>query len=324
MKSPLRFALLFSASVLAFGCALPFAAAAGPAKKKVLFFSKSSGFEHDIIKTLDVPRYGTAFRVLRELGEKHAIEFTISKDGSLFSKEYLEQFDAFFFCTSGDLTLAKNDHAMGDGQPPMTAAGKQAFLDAIAGGKGFVGTHNASDTFLAPGNKNPGPARNEPDGDKTDPYGKMLGASFIKHDAQQKARMIIADPAFPGMDAVPADFTVHEEWYSLKNFATDLRVLLVQDTSTMEGPSYRRPNYPATWARMHGQGRVFFTSMGHRDDIWIHPVFQSILMGGLNWALRRVDADVTPNIAQVTPQANVLPKYVAPPPPKQTQATKQE
>ena len=136
--------------------------------------------------------------------------------------------------------------------------------------------------------------------------------------------MIIADPAFPGMDAVPADFTVHEEWYSLKNFATDLRVLLVQDTSTMEGPSYRRPNYPATWARMHGQGRVFFTSMGHRDDIWIHPVFQSILMGGLNWALRRVDADVTPNIAQVTPQANVLPKYVAPPPPKQTQATKQE
>ena len=36
--------------------ALAVALCAAPAKKKVLFFSKSSGFEHDIIKTLDGPR----------------------------------------------------------------------------------------------------------------------------------------------------------------------------------------------------------------------------------------------------------------------------
>ncbi|MDP3070305.1 MAG: ThuA domain-containing protein [Opitutaceae bacterium] len=304
--------------------ALASALAAAPATKKVLFFTKSSGFEHDVIKTLDGPRYGAAFRVLRELGAQHNIEFVFSKDGSLFSKDYLAQFDAFFFATSGDLTLAKNNPAQGDGNPPMTPAGKQALLDAIAGGKGFVGTHNASDTFHAPGNQDHGPARNEPDGANTDPYGKMLGASFIKHDAQQPARMIIADAKFPGMAAVPADFVLHEEWYSLKNFAPDLHVLMVQDTSTMTGPSYARPNYPATWVRLHGQGRVFYTNMGHRDDVWANPIFQSVLMGGLNWALRRVEADVTPNIATVAPQAGVLPKYVAPPPPKQKQAAKKK
>jgi hypothetical protein len=48
--------------------------------------------------------------------------------------------------------------------------------------------------------------------------------------------------------------------------------------------------------------------MGHRDDIWASPVFQKVLIGGINWAVGNVDADVTPNIDKVTPQANVLPK----------------
>jgi hypothetical protein len=196
----------------------------------------------------------------------------------------------------------------------MTPEGKAALLDAIAHGKGFVGTHSATDTFHPPGNKEHGPARKVSDGDNVDPYTKMIGASFIKHDAQQKAHQIVVDAKFPGMSAVPADFGPHEEWYSLKNFASDLHVLLVQDTATMNGPSYTRAPYPSTWARMHGKGRVFYTSMGHREDVWTNPVFQDVLTGGLNWALGRVDADVTPNIAHVTPDANVLPKYVEPAP----------
>jgi uncharacterized protein len=322
IKSLFRLLLLASACAFAFSAPARAAGADTSVRKKVLFFSKSSGFEHDAIKTGDNPKFGFAFRALKDLGEKNNIEFTFSKDGSLFSKEYLSQFDAIFFYTTGDLTLAKNSPTQGDGQPPMTAAGKQALLDIVASGKGFVGTHSAADTFHTPANKENGPARYEPEGDKADPYARMLGGSFIKHDAQQKAHQIVIDGKFPGMSAVPPDFGPHEEWYSLKNFAPDLHVLLVQDTSTMDGPSYKRAPYPATWARMHGKGRVFYTNMGHRDDVWDNPVFQSVLMGGLNWALRRVDADVTPNIAKVTPEANVLPKYVAPAPAKEKKAKK--
>src|SRR3954467_2586583 len=119
------------------------AADAAPAKKKVLFFSKSSGFEHDAIKlTLKDGREGYAFPVLRALGEKNNIEFTFSKDGTLFTPEYLAQFDAYFFYTSGDLLAPGKD-----GNPPMTAAGKQALLDAVKAGKGFIGAHSAADTF---------------------------------------------------------------------------------------------------------------------------------------------------------------------------------
>jgi hypothetical protein len=65
---------------------------------------------------------------------------------------------------------------------------------------------------------------------------------------------------------------------------------------------------------LYGKGRVFYTSLGHREDIWRDPVFQSVLHGGIDWALHRFDADITPNLGEVAPQANALPAYVPPPP----------
>jgi type 1 glutamine amidotransferase len=142
----------------------------------------------------------------------------------------------------------------------------------------------------------------------------MVGGEFINHNSQQRTHLLVVDPKFPGMGAVPADFGPYEEWYSLKNFPSDLHVLLLQDTRGMVGPVYQRSPYPETWVHLHGRGRVFYTSMGHREDIWVNPVFQAVLLGGIDWALRRVDADVTPNLARVAPQANVLPAYVPRPP----------
>src|SRR4029434_5543325 len=95
-----------------------------------------------------------------------------------------------------------------------------------------------------------------------------------------------------------------EEWYSLKDFPDDLHVLLVQETASMEGAMYQRPAYPATWVRPHGKGRVFYTSMGHREDVWTNPNFQQILVGGIRWALGDAKADITPNIKTVTPGAS--------------------
>jgi hypothetical protein len=52
---------------------------------------------------------------------------------------------------------------------------------------------------------------------------------------------------------------------------------------------------------------VFYTNMGHRDDVWNSALFRSVLTGGISWAVGRVDADVTPNLDQATPGANTLP-----------------
>ncbi|MSU66312.1 MAG: ThuA domain-containing protein [Opitutus sp.] len=311
MPLPLRLVGSFVSLVLALGSVSRAAETAEVTPKKLLVFTKSSGYQHDAVKLEGPPGHGFAFPVLRKLGAKNKIEFTFSKDGTLFSPEYLAQFDGFVFYTTQDLTEAKTE-AVGDGLPPMTAAGKAALLQAVKDGKGFVGVHSASNTFQAPGTAVYGPARHRSDGDKADPFIKMLGGEFINHGAQQAGRLSVADTKFPGMSAVPADFGMYDEWYSLKNFAPDLHVLLVQNTARMEGEIYARPPYPSTWVRMEGKGRVFYTSMGHREDVWKHPTFQSILEGGLNWSLCRLEADVAPNLATAAPRANELPKYVEP------------
>ena len=275
---------------------------AGPRTRKVLFFCKSSGFEHSTIKRGPNGEPSFAEKLLTELGPKYNIEFTCSKDGSLFTPKYLDQFDAFHFHTTGWLTQAGTDK-----QPPMTHEGKAAFLDAIKNGKGFIGTHCASDTFHTDEESGEGKNRYQLHGDKADPYIQMIGGEFLSHGNQQKDKMIVHDKKFSGMKAADDGFEFNEEWYSLKEFAPNLHVLLVQDTSTMKGAMYQRPPYPATWARAHGKGRVFYTSMGHREDVWTNPIFQEILFGGIAWAVHNVNADVTPNLKKITPDCDTLP-----------------
>ncbi len=132
----------------------------------------------------------------------------------------------------------------------------------------------------------------------------MVGAEFISNGAQQQAAMKVVSPNFPGTEGLGASFRLHDEWYAMKDFAKNLHVILVQETEGMEGAMYQRPPFPATWARMHGKGRVFFSSMGHREDVWTNQIFQKIMLGGIAWAMGHVDADITPNIDTVTPEAN--------------------
>ena len=105
----------------------------------------------------------------------------------------------------------------------------------------------------------------------------------------------MTDGKFPGLQNAGVEIELMEEWYSLKDFADNLHVILVQETAGMDGAPYQRPDYPSTWARMHGRGRVFYTAMGaSREDMWTNPLFQEILFGGIAWAVRNVDADVIP------------------------------
>jgi type 1 glutamine amidotransferase len=277
---------------------------------RVLYFTKSSGFEHSVVKRVEgQPSYSE--KILTQLGAKHDLAFTFSKDGSLFTPEYLSAFDVLLFYTSGDLLSVATD-----GQPAMTAEGKQALLDAVEGGKGFVGLHSCSDTFHTGEKFGVPPAdrllRFRNHGDASDPFIKMLGGEFIRHGPQQSARARVVSSDFPGMESLGDDLTLHEEWYSLKDFAPDLHALLVLETGGMTGSDYQRPPFPIAWARAHKNGRVVFNALGHREDVWDNPQFQAMLLGAILWAGKRLDADIAPNLSRVAPDHATLP----PPPPE--------
>ncbi len=250
----LKTATAFGLSAFPFG----WTAAADAPRRRVLVYTRSQAFEHPVVRRGKGGELSLAERIVTGLGQKHGFEVHCTKDGREFLPETLSKFDAFLFETTGDLTNEKGT----DSYPPMLPEGKTALLNAIWSGKGFVGCHFASDTFHSPGDRNKNQERN-----RLDPYIAMLGGEFIVHGAQQKALMRLVDNKFPGTKDLK-DFNLNEEWYALKNFAPDLHVILVQETEGMKGAMYQRPPFPATWARKHEKGRVFYTSMGHREDVW--------------------------------------------------------
>ncbi|QDT49661.1 Trehalose utilization [Symmachiella dynata] len=268
-------------------------------RRKVLMYTRSEGYQHASVSR-DKAEYGPAELVLMDLGQKHGFDVYATKDGSIFTPENIAKYDAFFFYTQGDLSKAQSR----DESPPVSAEGKAAFLQAIKDGKGFVATHSASDTYHSPEHYGKNQFVNQPN---RDPYIEMIGGEFIKHGPQQVAKMVIADPKFPGLEDRSKSFEIRDEWYSLKNFADDLHVVLIQETAGMKGSDYDRPNFPATWARKHGKGRVFYSSMGHRADVWTNPIFQNLILGALSWATGNVNADITPNLRQVTPEFATMP-----------------
>lgn len=302
-----HFASCFLASALVFAATVSPAADSAPARK-ILFYTKSSAFEHSVI-SWKKGQPSWAEKVLQELGAKNNWGFTFLKDGTGFNKGYLTQFDAVFFYTTGDLTTSGTD-----GLPGMPPDGKQALIDYVRGGKGFIGTHSASDTFHTANESKKGEDRYLNHGDKADPYVRLIGGEFIKHGAQQEAANKVIDAKFPGFEKVGAEFSFQEEWYSLKDFTPDIHVLTVINAPAMKGDEYKRPPYPTTWARREGQGRVFYTAMGHREDVWTNPTFQEILVGGIKWALGDVKAEVPPNIKEAAPGAYTNPAYVEPKP----------
>ncbi len=296
--------------------------------KKVLFLTKSSGFQHSVItRDKNEPqKLAHAERILTEIGAANGFDVTVTKDADVFNdpKTY-ETYQVIAFYTTEDLTKPSDKYDVKrdengkeikgpDGksvqgmlihtEKPMSAEGKKMFLQAISDGKvGFIGFHSASDTFHSKNRGNPDLLRDASIKDPVDPYIGIIGGEFSGHGRQQEAKMHFVSSSFPGLSDLK-DFTMHEEWYSLRNLAPDMHVILVQDTTTMKNPEamYKRAPFPATWARMQGKGRVFYTSMGHKPEVWVDPTFQKVVIAGLNWAAGNTQFDPTPNIQQTAPQ----------------------
>jgi hypothetical protein len=89
--------------------------AGGPKKRRLLVFTKSSGFEHSVVKRGTNGEPSLVERTLTEMGARDNFEVVCTKDGRVFTPENLRTYDAIFFYTTGDLTKEGTDK-----NPPMT------------------------------------------------------------------------------------------------------------------------------------------------------------------------------------------------------------
>ncbi len=258
--------------------------AGGGTGRRLLFFSRSVLFEHPVIARQGG---GLSFaerefcRVAGGLG----CEVVCTKDGDALEQD-LGSYAAVVSYTCGRPEDLMREESK-DGSRPLTETGWRNLDSAVRQGLPLAGIHPG--LWLLP---------------------EAFGADCLGHGTQQTATMRVTSPGFPGLAGLGASFALLEEWFSLTRFSEDVHVILAQDCAGMsleeaiDRQCYARPPFPATWVRRHGAGRVFYTSMGHREDVWVAPVFRQVLRAGLAWALGDVEAATAPNLKAVTPQAN--------------------
>lgn len=264
----LRRPLVGLAGLLALTCGIaslwPGRAAAQGQKKRILVVSHTAGFRHDSIPV--------GKDVMKELGERSGLwEVEYANDaadvGRLITAEGLKRFDAVAFVnTTGDLPIAEEN--------------KKAFLEWLRSGKGFVGMHAATDTF---------PGWPE--------FTRMIGGHFDGHPWHQKIVVKVEDRDNPATRHLGASFEITDEMYQFKDYSRgDKRVLLSIDNASIDLAKGKRADqdYAVAWMKPEGKGRVFYTSLGHRKEVWQDARYQQHLLGGIKWILGLEQARVEP------------------------------
>jgi uncharacterized protein len=238
--------------------------------KRILYLTHSAGFRHDSIEV--------SKRVLSELAQKSGtLEVVSTEDLSAVSESSLRQFDGVMFFTSGELALS--------------AEQKAALLGFVRGGKGFAAVHSATDTLYT-----------------WPEYGEMIGGYFDGHPWVHEVSIDIEDPANPLVKHLAPSFRMTEEIYQFRAFSRErVRVLMTLDTGTVDlrAPGVNRTDddYALAWIRPYGNGRVFYTALGHFDGTWLDPRFQTMLSNALLWITGQSEAEAAPRRSSPTIQA---------------------
>jgi type 1 glutamine amidotransferase len=258
--------------------------------KQLLFLTHAGLYKHTSL--------GPAERAVTSWGARAGFEVTTlegylqdaeSLDLSIISAEYLAQFDGVMMMTNGNL--------------PLTDSQKSALIDFVNDGGGFVGVHCAALTLY-----------------DTPEFGEMLGGYFRQAIQQNHVFVLnVEDTEHPATRMLGDSWPIVDELYLYGTAAWTadrpeenvdvlfgnqipiglsrdrVHVLLSIDTgkTDLEGLDGVEPggDYPQSWYQDFGEGRSFYTSLGHRDDIWSNdPVFRAHVTGGIRWALGLEDS----------------------------------
>jgi len=223
----------------------------------ILVFSKSNGFRDD-------PSVNAAEAALKAMADHEHWSMAFTDNAAVFNAADLKRFDAVVWNNvSGDV---------------LTIAQRADFKAYVEKGGGFAGFH----------------------GSGGDPYydwdwypDTLLGARFLSHPMSpqfQAAKLKIDDSHDPIVRDLPAEWTMTDEWYSFKTDprAKGAHVLVTLDESTYQPMTgkidIRMGDHPIAWTQCIGDGRSFYTAIGHRPESYTEPNTSVLMEHGVAWA----------------------------------------
>jgi uncharacterized protein len=221
---------------------------------KALLVTTTRGWHHESL------HYGVI--ALKELAHKHAFDISLWEDPNGFTDACLAQFDVIIFLsTSGNIFDVHQQKVM------------EGF---IAGGKGFVGIHSASDT-----------------GQDWAWYNQLVGRMFTIHPAVQTAKLMVLDETFPGLQGFANGKSYTDEWYEFSEEKVHGLQYILGVDETSYNPNVQWGDkkgigmgklHPLAWYHKFGGGRSFYTALGHLPSIYKDAVFLDHIYAGIFWA----------------------------------------
>lgn len=223
--------------------------------RRALFLTHSAGFEHPVVR-----RAQAHFRAIAEEAFVEActgvFEVECTQDCADIDAEALADLDVVVFYTTGEL--------------PIGEEGLEALFDWVRTGGAFVGIHPATDTLY-----------------ESPEYVEMIGGSFDGHPWHEDVAIVVEDTTHPATAHLGGEFRITDEIYQFRNFDPDrVHVLLSLHESAGHAKGNRGADgeYPLAWCRDYGEGRVFYTALGHRASVWRDERFLQHVLGGMHYA----------------------------------------
>lgn len=312
MRHAIRFAAL--AALLAGLVSLSWAQEPKPAKKRLLVITESRGFVHDVMRRGKDGSPALVEKVLTEMGEKSGdFEAVCSQNARKdIVKENLDKFDAVFFYTTGDLRLSDTQ--------------KADLIAFVKNGKGFAGSHSATDTYynweeygkliggyfdghpwhekvkvVVEDTKHPATRHLGETFEITDeiyqfktPYSRKNLHVLMRLDRSvDRTRVSVNGKELTEKDQV--ELTVKDGKPVAKVNGKEVEV----KNFNFAAPRGKRSDgdNALAWVQEYGKGRVFYTALGHRPEVWKDERFAKHMLGGLRYVLKLEDGVPGPKSA---------------------------
>lgn len=241
-------------------------AAVNWSKTRILVFTRNGkGYVHD-----NIPN---SIDAIKALGRDRGFAVDATEDPAVFSDDRLKQYNALVF--------SNTNNAVFD-----TDAQRVALMRYVQSGGGFAAIHSASGTERS-----------------WKWFAALVGGRFSRHPPFQKFTVRILDPTHPSVAHLPAAWEKEDECYYLVHMSVNLRVIAVNDLTTIKDPKGEPPEtfgtvFPSVWYQEFDGGRQWYTSLGHHKDDYNNPDFRRHLLGGIQSVVRNTPLDYRRAYAQ--------------------------
>ena len=146
--------------------------------------------------------------------------------------------------------------ALTTGELAFTDAQKAAIVRVVEDGGGLMGAHSATDTLY-----------DWPD------YGRMIGAYFKEHPWTQEATITVEDGSHPATRDLGASFRFQGRVLHVPRQPAAAREACCSSLNAASVGA--QGDFPLAWSQSIGQGRTFYTALGHFASTWTDARFQA-------------------------------------------------